>query len=168
MSLTIENGSRVAGANSYVTTDELTEYATARGLGIPTEQAELERRIINAMDFVEARRDGFAGEPVARDQPLSWPRYGAYLDGWPILENEIPLPLKLAVLDIAARSGEGELLARRDPATQGAMIEKTVGPLTTKWAEPGDSSSLPVFPFAEAQLNRLMSVRGLRLTAYRG
>lgn len=168
MSLTIENGTGVAGANSYVTTDELIAYAESRGIVIPSDTAALEKRIINAMDYVEARSDGFAGAAISRTQALSWPRYGAYLDGYPILENEIPAPLKFAVLDIAARMGDTTLMPMQEANGKGAVIEQTVGPITTRYATPNDQTTLPTFPLAEAQLSRLMSIRGMRLTAYRG
>jgi len=72
--LTVEDGSIVTGANSYVSLAAARSYAAARGATVPAADADLEVMIIKAMDYLESHRDQFLGDSVERDQPLSFPR----------------------------------------------------------------------------------------------
>ena len=71
MALTIEDGTGVAGANTYLSEDEFAAYASARGKIIT---GSLEQLIIQAMDYVETLR--FRGQKNSSDQALQWPRAG--------------------------------------------------------------------------------------------
>ena len=98
MSLTIEDGSGVADANSFVTVAEATAYAAARGLSLPATDAEKEQLLVKAADYLLSVEDRFKGERVAADQALSWPRSNVYLYGSlePLPNNQIPKALKNA------------------------------------------------------------------------
>ena len=50
MALVIEDGSRVAGANSYVTLAEARAFASARGVTLSAVDATLEPFVIKAFD----------------------------------------------------------------------------------------------------------------------
>lgn len=96
MALTIEDGSRVTNADSYVTEAELSSYATARGITISGDTEEL---LIKAMDFLEGLN--FKGIQVRHDQALQWPRTGVYVDSYLVDTDEIPNELKIAQKEIA-------------------------------------------------------------------
>ena len=104
----------------YTTDDEYQEYATARGYiisGDPIVQLQL------ALDWLELQP--FKGEKTDPSQVLEWPRNG---------NTEIPDKIVQAQLEAALVYNAGGNLM----ASIGKMVtEKTVGPLTTKYAEGG-------------------------------
>ena len=104
----------------YTTDDEYQDYAAARGYiisGDPIVQLQL------ALDWLELQ--SFKGEKTDPLQTLEWPRNG---------NTEIPDKIVQAQLEAALVYNAGGNLM----ASIGKMVtEKTVGPLTTKYAEGG-------------------------------
>ena len=102
----------------YTTDDEYSAYATARGYmltGDPIVQLQL------ALDWLELQT--FKGAKTDQLQPLEWPRDG---------NTEIPDKIVKAQLEAALVYNAGGNLM----ASIGKMVtEKTVGPITTKYAE---------------------------------
>lgn len=96
MTIIVEDGSIVSGANSYASEAELTAYATDRGLTLTTGAEQL---LISAMDWVEVQ--SFKGTKSTSDQPLQWPRESVYIDGYLIASDEIPQDLKLLQMRLA-------------------------------------------------------------------
>ena len=104
MTITVEDGSIVSGANSYVTEAELTAYATARGVTLTTGAEQL---LIEAMDYIEAQ--SFIGTKKTATQALQWPRDNVYVDGYYIESTTIPNDLKTAqkATALAIQNGNG-------------------------------------------------------------
>ena len=104
----------------YTTDNEYSDYAAARGYiisGDPIVQLQL------ALDWLELQP--FKGEKTDPSQELEWPRDG---------NTEIPDKIVQAQLEAALVYNAGGNLM----ASIGKMVtEKTVGPITTKWAENG-------------------------------
>lgn len=100
--IVIEDGSQVAGANSYVTEAELTTYATDRGLTLTGTPAVL---LIQAMDYIEEQ--DFKGFKTSKEQPLQWPRYGVWIDGYDIASDVIPQLLKDCQMEAALATDAG-------------------------------------------------------------
>ena len=104
----------------YTTDDEYAEYAAARGYmltGDPLVQLQL------ALDWLELQP--FKGAKTDDAQAMEWPRDG---------NTEIPDKIVQAQLEAALVYNAGGNLM----ASIGKMVtEKTVGPLTTKYAEGG-------------------------------
>ncbi len=107
MTIIVEDGSVVTGANSYVTTTELTNYATARGVSL---SAGAETLLIQAMDYIESRN--FIGIRWTRDQPLQWPRVDVFIDGYYQDVDDIPVQLKNGQMTVAMAidAGNGPLI----------------------------------------------------------
>ena len=99
MALIIEDGSKVSGANSYVTDAEYVAYAAARGKTIGSTQAAREQQLILSMDYIEGHRAQFKGSKVASTQALQWPREGVYIDGFELSSAFIPQELKNAQME---------------------------------------------------------------------
>lgn len=159
--LIIEDGTGVAGANSYATVAQLEAYAQLRGLPLPADEAEKERLLIRAMDYIEAKAPDFSGTRYSIEQSLQWPRYGVFVDGHELLYNTIPSILIEAQCDIAANSVGLDLLPTQAPSAKGAVTQETVGPVSVSYAQPApDARSLPYFPKAEALLSRLCRAGG--------
>ena len=104
----------------YTTDDEYAEYAAARGYvltGDPIVQLQL------ALDWLELQP--FKGSKTDEDQALEWPRDG---------NTDVPDKIVQAQLEAALVYMKGGDLT----ASIGKnVIEKTVGPLTTKYSENG-------------------------------
>lgn len=161
--LIIEDGTGVAGAQSYATVAQLDAYAQLRGLSLPSTEEEKERLLILAMDYIEAKTNDFAGERRLATQPLSWPRYGMWIFNAYFDDYAIPDILIEAQCDIAARSVGIDLLPTILPSgPKGPVTQETVGPVSVSYATPDTNSSpsLPMFPRAEALLSNLLTVRG--------
>ena len=92
----VENGTVVAGANSYVSEADLTAYASDRGL---TLTAATDVLIIKAMDYIESL--SFIGDKHTEAQPLQWPRDEVYIDRNYIERETIPKELKNGVYTAA-------------------------------------------------------------------
>jgi len=80
----VEDGSGVAGANSYISEADLLSYATDRGTTLSTATDVL---ILRSMDYIEMQR--FIGVKAKDDQSLEWPRADLYK----YKSNEIPAEL---------------------------------------------------------------------------
>ena len=57
MTLIVETGSIVSGANTYVDLADVRAFASARGITVSTDDTTLEQQIIKAMDYVESKRN---------------------------------------------------------------------------------------------------------------
>lgn len=159
MALTIENGTQVAGANSYVTVAEAKAFAAARGASnFPTADADVEVLLVLAMDYLEAKRSDFKGTKTSASQPLQYPREGSTVDGELIANNIIPVELKNAQMQLAIEASDfGDL----SPSSDGyAVAVEKVDVLEIQYAAGGrlSGTSLPAemnFPKVQAWLEAL-------------
>ena len=98
MALTIEDGTIVSNANSYVTDLEYVTYAAFRGLSIGTSAAIRETELIKSMDYLQ-NQDYIGLRTEPDNQILPWPRRSAYLYGRTIDSATIPQELKNAQIE---------------------------------------------------------------------
>ena len=104
----------------YTTDDEYSAYAISRGYVLTGNTLS---HLQLALDWLELQP--FKGEKTDPLQELEWPRDG---------NTEIPDKIVQAQLEAALVYNAGGNLM----ASIGKMVtEKTVGPITTKWAENG-------------------------------
>lgn len=140
MAIIVENGTIVAGANSYVSEAELTSYATARGVTLTGTPESL---LIKAMDYVETQP--FIGTKLTRDQPLQWPRSGVVIDGWSYPPSEIPDELKTAQMTVALAIDEGnDPLAPVSPAIKRKRVKADTVESETEYQDGASASSFSV------------------------
>lgn len=93
MTIIVEDGTIVSGANSYVTESELGIFAGERGAILSTNTEIL---INKAMDYIETQ--AFIGDKYTRDQPLQFPRSNMVIDGYSYDVTAIPSLLKTALM----------------------------------------------------------------------
>lgn len=128
--LIIENGTIVAGAESFATAAELVTYAGNFGRVIPADtpsQEALLRRAALQMDALN-----WKGRAVNRDQALTWPRFNVCRNGWTLPSDSIPAQIKAGQMALATEIYADDLI---DPASkQGAAVRKKVGPLEFEYA----------------------------------
>lgn len=162
MTIVVEDGSGVTGANSYIDEAYVTTFASERGFTAPSTTAIAENYILKAMDYLNHFRTSFIGSKSSVDNPLPWPRTDVILDGFDFSEEAIPEELKKAQAQLVIEQVKGTLLypAPITKATEGLVVERTVGPLTKRFAANGNGVASPhkpikiidVFVFLESLL----------------
>lgn len=110
MALIIEDGSIVAGANSFTTDAEFQAYALARGEDLPATEAERDALQIRAVDYLFLKESKMQGCRVNKSQPLMFPRIGVCLFGFDVDSNEIPDNLKNAQMEAALYENVSDLM----------------------------------------------------------
>ena len=147
MAVTIVSTAGATGANSFVSESEMTAYCDARLNATIWTEAESQ-----AAALVEATREltllPYVGTRVTTTQALAWPRDFAINPDTPSVEylgniellyfadTVVPQRVKDATCELALqflKAGSSDVAA---VDTNQGVIEKSVGPLTTKWASP--------------------------------
>lgn len=166
MALIVEDGSGVAGANSYIDVATARAYTTARGLSLPVGDGAVEVLLIKAVDFIEAFREDFQGLKTVGTNALQWPRAGVTLDGYALADNLIPQVLKNAQAQLAVDANTQDLM----PSSTGReVVMEKVDVVQVQYAESGNANPQPIFTKAEALLRPLFkqglygSLRSLRV-----
>jgi hypothetical protein len=128
MPLTVEDGTGLADADSYVSVAQADAYHSAMGNAEWTgEPVDLEAALRRATQYVDARYT-FRGTPLRYGQALAFPRTcdgAAY--SWPIKN------LVAATCELALRALAGPLVADEDPV---AVTKEVVGPIEVDYAAP--------------------------------
>lgn len=157
MSIVVENGSIVSGANSYVSVAGLQAYANARGIIIATDESAL---LLKAMDYLESFDGRFKGSRVSRDQPLSWPREGANIEGWVWTKTEVPRQVINAQISLCIEIAEGE-----DPLNPSIaplpVVKEKVDTLEVGYANPGVSLKVSKTQASSTHIRLLLDKSGM-------
>ncbi len=154
----VENGSVVAGANSYVSEAGLLDYAASRGI---TLSGATDVLIIKAMDYIESL--SFIGDRHIEEQPLQWPRDEVYIDSYYIERETIPKELKNGVYTAALA-----IDAALDPLR---VVERTIkreaveGAVDTTYAD--SAASETIVRTISAALYKIIRPGGHGGTAFR-
>lgn len=171
MAFLVEDGTGVAGANSYASVAFADAYFAERGNAVWAAidlDADKEVLLIQATDYIEtiySRR--FIGEMVAMQQPLSWPRNEAE----PYAADTVPLPLMKATVEYALRAIAGPLLP--DPSVDAngfatVVTKKVLGPLEREFKVMGNGriSLVRAYPAADGYMVPLLApgTGGTRVT----
>lgn len=141
MSFIIEDGTGVAGATSYATVAQAQAYATDRGLSLPAAEADVQKLLIKACDFLQSLEDQYQGSRTDAEQALAWPRSGVTVFGTRLVEDDaIPSMLVQAQCQLAVDLVDNDL----QPTDQGKEVQtETVGPLSTTYFRSGTSVAQP-------------------------
>lgn len=131
MSLVIENGSVVAGADSFATAAELVTYAGGLGLAIPSTEAGQEA--ILRRSYKEMAGRGWKGSLVSAIQTGAFPRIGVCRDGLPIPSNVIPAQIKDGQMALATEIHADDL-APPELKTGAVTEERVEGAVDVKYA----------------------------------
>lgn len=166
MAFVLEDGTGIAGANSYVSAAFADAYFADRGIvGWAGTDPVKEAALIRGTDYAEALYKGrwIGDEPVEPDQGLSWPRLfeGEVLVA-PDFRAGVPLGLQKAVCEYAVRALSGPLMP--DPlidATGFSVVttKKKVGPIEKEFRAQGMSSQprlIRPYPEADFLLRELL------------
>lgn len=155
MALVIEDGTGVAGANSYVTVEEVRSYSDDRGIDLPTEDTDLEKLIVQAMDYLETYRSQYQGEKTDPAQLIQFPREGVVIEGYDLPNNEIPDLLKQAQCQASGDAYDTDLIPN-----EGADVKKEkVDVIEVEYADSSMSQG-PTFTKVESLLQPLLTSTG--------
>ena len=120
MTIIVEDGSIVAGANSYISQADLVDFAAARGV---TLTGDTEQLLIKSMDYIEGYRAKFKGLKLTSDQPLQWPRSSVYVDNYLLANDVIPAELINAQAMAAIETDTNDLLASTGQAVKSEKVD---------------------------------------------
>lgn len=158
MTLILEDGTGKADANTYASVETLKAYAKARGATVPSSPAECEALLIKAMDYM--RGLDYIGDRATRDQALDWPRYNVVIENFPYNSTTLPRQVEQAQCALAIEAQKTELLPTTPGNTSGPVIEKTVGPVTFKYANAGRVNKVPAVAKADTILRTILKRNG--------
>lgn len=133
MTLIVEDGSIVAGANTYISAADFTTYASARGITLVGDATIL---LTQAMDYIEAL--AFKGIKRTLNQPLQWPRVGVYVDGYYVQSGVLPVQLLNGQCWTAIAIDQGTDLLQDIPRT---VSSERVGDIEVHYT-PGAASNV--------------------------
>ena len=126
MSLLVEDGTEVAGAESYMTVADSLTYHSNLGNNTwatitTTQQEQALRRATNYM--TQAYRGKWKGVRVTETQALDWPRSGVTVEDFEVADTIVPNEVKNACAELALRAAAGELLSDRKRAKVRVQVD---------------------------------------------
>ena len=138
-------------ANSYVTTAELSAYASQRGIVLNS--ADLESLLFKSMDVLESKQ--YKSEPIKADQSTKWPRMGL----------GVPRDIKLAQIMLAINADSS--IPITDTPTAAVKKEK-VDVVEVEYFEPVSVQSALITMIDDLLKPYLSGGIGLNVRVYRG
>lgn len=138
-------------ANSYVTTAELSAYASQRGIVLNS--ADLESLLFKSMDVLESKQ--YKSEPIKADQGTKWPRMGL----------GVPRDIKLAQIMLAINADSS--IPITDTPTAAVKKEK-VDVVEVEYFEPVSGQSALITMVDDLLKPYLAGGIGLNVRVYRG
>lgn len=161
MTLVVETGAGLADANTYASVADLRAYAALRGVDVSLPEADVDCEVllIKAMDRLAD--ENFQGEKWTKNQALPWPRAWVVIEGWTIPVAEIPRQLIYCQCAFAIEAQTVDLLPTAATNASGQVLQETVGPITTVYANTGIVRRVPAVAKADALLRVLIRRSGL-------
>ena len=133
MALITEDGSIVAGAESYCTVEFATTYHANRGNAAWAALASDEIReqlLRKATDYMmQVYRGRWQGYRKQDGQALDWPRSDVTVDLYDVDSDIVPLEVKSACAELALRASTSTLYADQSQA----IVSEKIGPIETEY-----------------------------------
>lgn len=158
MALIVEDGTGKSDAQTYASVSQLQTYATGRRASLPNSTLDREALLLKAMDAMQGL--DYVGSRATKSQALDWPRRGVRIDSFEYASTEIPKQLLDAQCALAIEAQTTDLLPTIGANAAGAVISRTVGPITTTYADSGRASNRPTVEKAKAHLRPLLRSGG--------
>lgn len=148
VTLIVEDGTIVAGANSFVTEDQVVSYAAARGVTLPDTSDDDKDAVavlaVKAMDFLKVQP--WKGEVVSATQTTPFPRKN--MNVTPTFpDNAVPYAVIEAQLQLTLFANDGIILLPSSMGS-GTLIKEKIGPIENVYSEKVGLSEngLPLLP----------------------
>jgi hypothetical protein len=163
--LTVEDGSIVSGANTYVSLADVIAYALDRGVDLEdVDEDVVTAMIIKAMDYLSLYSSRWQGSRVGDTQVLDWPRTGVKMRGmstW-FPETAIPNTLKAAVSQLVIEQHVNDVQLLQSTLPGLPVIREKLDVIETEYARPtdlaGEDYTQARMPLVEALLAPLVRV----------
>ena len=140
MSLIVETGSIVAGADSYISLVDARTMAALYGWALPATDPAAEIALRNGANYVGLFEPEMKGSRVSAEQSLAYPRKDATVFGFDISETSIPGRLQIAQIAAAVEIGAG-----LDPraSTDGRVVasEQVTGAVAVSYFNNGNTGA---------------------------
>lgn len=160
MALTVEDGTGVADAESYVSVADFQSWATKRAYTLPSTMSDVEALLRKGCDFIERKQ--FVGEIEFVAQGLSFPRLVEDVN-FEEVSTGVPAKLKTAQMLLAMESMNGPLtLAARGNKYTATKIDQ----IYLKYGDAADASGDLFFPAIDELLAN-WTVGGARIRTVR-
>lgn len=161
MALIVEDGTIVAGANSYVSRSDYIEFASRRGVAVDdNESADVP--LLQAAQFIDSHGDRLKGTQVSRSQPMAYPRTDLIIEGFEWDDDEIPTAVTLCQMALALEIRDGVDLYNRPSAPLPVRRTKVEGAVEEEYAVQ-DVAKMSKRSVGTALLNTLLQRSGLML-----
>ena len=166
MSIVVEDGTLVKGANSWVTRAEYIAYAKTKGITIHN-SATADAELIKACEFINSHEENLKGDKTDRDQATAYPRDNLTLEGFAWGSDEIPRQVILCQLAVALdiNAGIDPYNPPANPAIQ-AKKEK-VDVIEVEYFGRDSGQKMSRTSTATAILNTLLRRSGLQIALVR-
>ena len=165
MSLIVEDGTIVAGAESFASVSDADTRLAARGFTTWATMvtAEKEQALRRGTDYMQQHYRGrWKGARTSALQMLDWPRVGVALDDlsysqyqYVISPNIVPNEVKFGCIDIAFKAASGDL----SPDIEREVTKEKIGPIEIEY-RPGANQSR-VFRSIDATLKPYLAYSAL-------
>lgn len=166
MAFTVEDGSGVSGANSYVSVADADAYFA--DIGAPADWSgatttEKEQALVKGTQYLEAHYRWSSGSIGSDDQGLGWPRSGAEdRYGRSIDDDVVPEAVKQATCEAAVRTFTADLAGDQ---TQKVLSEEVSGAVAVTYD--ANSPQHTRYPLIDQLLTGLASSGSLEVEIVR-
>lgn len=167
--LIVEDGSIVAGADSYVSLSDARTLAAKYGWELPADDTEAEQALRNGAGYVGLQEPSMCGSRVSPSQELAYPRKNVTLYGFDVAQDSIPSQVIRAQVAAAVEYGVGTDV--RAPSDGRAVsMERVEGAVTVQYFNNGNNGSSVVITSAMDALAPLLCGlnNGSSFNVYRG
>lgn len=141
MTLLVEDGTNVAGAESYASVAQADTRLAALGFTTwaPLLEVEKEAALRRATNYMTQEfRSRWKGTRANEDQALDWPRTDVEVEDVAVASNIVPLEVRNTNIDLAIKAAAGDL----NPDTTPRVIRERIGPLEQEFASSGTTRSI--------------------------
>lgn len=169
MPLIVEDGTIVAGADSYISLADARALADKYGWVLPVDDTEAEAALRNGAGYIGLQEPQMCGTRVSASQSLAYPRQNVTLYGFPVASDSIPDQIKQAQVIAAVEYGSGtDVRASSDGRT--TSMERVEGAVTVQYFNNGNTGATTVITAAIDALRPLLCGlnNGFSFNVYRG
>lgn len=173
MTLTVEDGTGLAGADAFVSVADCESYFSLRGITNPLGSGSDESKeqfIRRATSYVEQHYFGkWKGSQSTETQALAWPRTGVVVDGVELADDALPVLLVRGTCEVAKLVAQGvDFFPEQERGNRLRTLTQTVGPISERKAWANDAPSGTVYPIIDQYIKPLLASSGIMGTVERG
>lgn len=139
MALTVEDGTIIENADSYISLEDARALACKWGIDLPVNDLDAEVALRQGGAYIDMLEPSISGYRTDVSQSMTWPRTYACKYNIDVASDDIPNDIKLAQVTAAVTYGEGVDVR---PLSDGLSIqsEEIAGAIKTSYFQNGKSS----------------------------